>query len=262
MSIEHHDIDLVAYLDFARNLAEEAGDHTLKYFGGKLEVERKEDNSPVTVADRETEGLIAGAIRDEYPEHGIIGEEHGEVRSDSTFQWVIDPIDGTKSFVRGIPLYTVLIALLHNGKPCVGVIHNPPLKETTYAASGIGCFYNNSPCHVSDTDHLADAWVQVTDPANLYRKHPGFCADVLQKAGYCRTWADGYGYLLVATGRADVMIDPIMAIWDIAPLRVIITEAGGTLTDFSGAADGLGASAIATNGLLHQEIMDIVGTGS
>ena len=258
MSIEHVDIDLIEYLDFAKQTAVEAGNHTLRYFRKEFEVHRKEDNSPVTIADRETETIITDAIRKSYPEHGILGEEHGSVESDSPFQWVIDPIDGTKSFVRGIPLYTVLIALLYRGKPCLGVIHNPPLVETVYAASGTGCFFNDSQCRVSKTDKLADAWVQITDPTDLIRRFPDFGGRTLQEAGFCRTWADGYGYLLVATGRADVMIDPIMAVWDIAPLKVIITEAGGTLTDFSGESNGLGENAIASNGILHDEILKLL----
>ena len=258
MSFEHHDIDLIEYLDFARSLASAAGDHTLRYFRKDLEVARKKDNSPVTIADRETETLISSAIIDRYPHHGIIGEEHGAVESNSPFQWVIDPIDGTKSFVRGIPLYTVLLALLYKGEPCVGVIHNPPLSETAYAATGTGCFLNDSPCRVSKTEHLADAWVQITDPADLHRRAPEFCTRVLKNVGHCRTWADGYGYLFVATGRADIMIDPIVAVWDVAPLKVIITEAGGAFTDFDGRTDAIGESVIASNGHLHDEVMDLV----
>jgi histidinol-phosphatase len=254
MDFGNQEIDVSEYMEFAAELSVTAGQHTLRYFRQKLEVMRKEDDSPVTIADQETEGLIVDTIRTRYPSHGIIGEEHGSVESDSPFKWVIDPIDGTKSFIRGIPLYTVLIALLYEDRPCVGVIHNPPLGETVYAGVGAGCFLNGAPSRVSTTDKLADAWVQTTDPSDLCRRHPEFGPRVLAQAGFCRTWADGYGYLLVATGRADVMIDPIVAVWDVAPMKVIITEAGGAFTDFAGDTSGLGESVIASNGLIHREI--------
>ena len=251
-------MDITEYLEFARTLSIEAGKHTLRYFRKEFTIDTKADSSPVTVADRETETLISQAIQRRYPNHGIIGEEHGTVASDSPFQWVIDPIDGTKSFIRGIPLYTVLIALLYNGEPCVGVIHNPPLEETVYAATGSGCFFNGVKCSVSDASGLANSWVLITDPADLCRRNPDFGQRLLSKAGFCRTWADGYGYLLVATGRADAMIDPIVAVWDVAPLKVVITEAGGAFTDFSGKIKALGESAIASNGVLHPEILELI----
>ncbi|MBT3275111.1 MAG: inositol monophosphatase family protein [Spirochaetales bacterium] len=252
------DINLTEYLDFARNLSIEAGKITLKYFRKEYDVERKKDNSPVTVADRETEYFIRNAIIRRFPDHGIIGEEHGSVKSDSPFKWIIDPIDGTKSFIHGVPLYTVLIALVYEGEPCVGVIHNPMLEETAAAATRLGCTLNGEPCRVSKTKALEHAWIQTTDPAKLIQMEPGFAMRIMTRSGQCRTWADGYGYLLVASGRADVMIDPIVAIWDVAPLKVVITEAGGTFTDFQGESNGLGESAIATNGLLHKEVLTLI----
>lgn len=258
MGIDTANIDLNEYLSFARELSVEASRHTLKYFRKSVEIMRKQDNSPVTIADRETEELMVSMIRERFPNHGIIGEEHGSVESNSPFQWVLDPIDGTKSFIRGIPLYTVLIALLYEGEPCVGVISNPPLEETVYAATGKGCFLNDSPCSVSTTENLSDAWVQVTDPAKLCQMYPDFGNRLFHRSGHCRTWADGYGYLLVATGRSDVMIDPIVALWDVAPLKVVIEEAGGSFSDFSGDKKALGENVIASNGRLHQELLTIV----
>lgn len=245
------------YLDFAESLCKEAGKITLKYFRKQIDVELKEDSSPVTIADRETESFIRGAILEKYPAHSIIGEEHGAVETDSPYRWIIDPIDGTKSFIHGIPLYTELLALLKDGVPCVGVIHNPVLGETAAAATGLGCTLNGSPCGVSGVSALEDARVQVTDPADLMRRQPGFTRRLFDRARLCRSWGDGYGYLMVASGRADVMIDPIMNIWDIAPLKVVITEAGGVFTDFSGSADGLGESSIAANGDLHPVVIGL-----
>ena len=249
---------LKEYLNFAGELSREAGRITLKYFRKQIDIELKDDSSPVTIADRETESFIRSAIQEKYPDHGILGEEHGEVKSDSPYKWIIDPIDGTKSFIHGIPLYTVLLALLKDGVPCVGVIHNPVLEETAAAATGLGCELNGEPCGVNTKATLEDARVQVTDPADLMRRHPVFTGKLFERVRLCRSWGDGYGYLLVASGRADVMIDPILAVWDVAPLKVVITEAGGEFTDFFGCSDGLSESGIAANGKLHRVVIRLL----
>ena len=193
MSLEN----LETYLSFAVDVAENAGKVTMKYFLKEFEVDRKEDETPVTIADRQTEEYVRSRIEERFPEHGIIGEEDGESDSDSPFRWVIDPIDGTQSFIRGVPLYTVLLALEYNGVPVVGIINNPPLQETVSAATGLGAFYNGVPCHVSSTETLAKAWVQVTDFADLDRRRPEFSKKLLKESFSCRTWGDAYGYLLV-----------------------------------------------------------------
>jgi fructose-1,6-bisphosphatase/inositol monophosphatase family enzyme len=171
---------------------------------------------------------------------------------------VIDPIDGTQSFVREVPLYSVLLALEYEEVPQVGVIHIPPLQESVSAAIGMGCFHNGLLCRVSETTSLSEAWVQVTDFADLARRRPDFTMNLLTEAGYCRTWGDAYGYILVATGRADVMIDPIMEVWDIAPLMPIISEAGGGFTDLDGNPNPTGHSALACNKKLHEQILDLM----
>jgi histidinol-phosphatase len=242
---------------FAEDVAVEAGKVTLKYFQKNIEIDKKEDGTPVTTADRKAEEYIRARIVAEFPSHSILGEEEGESPGKSTYRWIIDPIDGTQSFIRGIPLYTVLLALEYEGEPQVGVIHVPPLGETVSAANGVGAFYNGTPCQVSTTEHLADAWVQVTDYAELSRWRPEFAKRLLTESYSCRAWGDAYGYLLVATGRADVMIDPIMNIWDIAPLKPIITEAGGVFTDLDGIDNAMGTSALASNSMLHKEIIDL-----
>lgn len=242
---------------FAEDVAVEAGKVTLKYFQKGIEIDKKEDGTPVTIADRKAEEYIRARIVAEFPSHSILGEEEGESPGKSTYRWIIDPIDGTQSFIRGIPLYTVLLALEYEGEPQVGVIHVPPLGETVSAANRVGAFYNGTPCQVSTTEHLADAWVQVTDYAELSRRRPEFAKRLLTESYSCRAWGDAYGYLLVATGRADVMIDPIMNIWDIAPLKPIITEAGGVFTDLDGIDNAMGTSALASNSMLHKEIIDL-----
>ncbi len=250
--------DLSELLVFAKHVAEDAGALTLEYFEESLDVEYKEDRTPVTIADRKAEELIRNRIQTEFPNHDILGEEFADKISDSKYRWVIDPIDGTKSFIRGVPLYSVLLALEYEKVPKLGVIHIPPLKETVYAAIGHGCKHNNKTCRVSETSSLSEASIHVTDCANLFRLRPSFAERILAGVESCRTWGDAYGYLLVATGRADVMIDPIMMRWDISPLMPIITEARGTFTDLDGNPNPVGDSALASNGLLHQKVLELL----
>ncbi|HUX50885.1 MAG TPA: inositol monophosphatase family protein [Spirochaetia bacterium] len=265
--------ELRPFRQFAESLAEEAGRISLNYFRKAIDVETKADLTPVTRADRETEQFIRSSIAHRFPGHLITGEEFGttignrkpdnadeapgSAVADSPFRWVVDPIDGTKAFVLGVPLYTTLIALLYNEQPVVGIIHNPVLGETASASVGGGCTLNGASCKVSTCSSLAEARVHSTDYANLARREPDFARLLLEEAGSARTWADAYGYLLVASGRADVMIDPVMSPWDIAPLGPIIGEAGGELTALDGTNTWTGESALATNGTLHRQILDL-----
>ncbi len=247
-----------ALLRFAVKAAEEAGRLTLEYFQQSIRVERKADDTPVTLADRQSEQLIRNSIESEYPSHSILGEEFKDKKTKSPFRWILDPIDGTQSFVRGVPLYAVLIALQYQRQPLLGVIHVPPLEETVSAAVGIGCYHRGERCRVRDTESLADAWVHVTDVVSLARHRPAFLSRLLQQVGYLRTWGDAYGYLLVATGRAHVMIDPVMKIWDIAPLMPIVTEAGGWFGDLDGNANAFGDSALACVPALRERILKLL----
>lgn len=248
---------LAEYLGFAQELAEAAGQITLKYFHTALHVDRKADASPVTVADRETEKFIREQIAARYPEHGLVGEEFGKSNAGAPLCWVIDPIDGTKAFIDGVPLYTVLLGLVTEGDSVAGVIHCPPLRETAAAATGLGCTLNGKPCRVSQCKELGQARIHTTDFSALMQKRPGMCNELLMKTNFCRTWADAYGYLLVASGRADVMIDPEMNLWDIAALKPVITEAGGKFSDLDGKETIHSAHSVATNGLLHPAVLAI-----
>ncbi|NWF97109.1 MAG: histidinol phosphate phosphatase [Candidatus Thorarchaeota archaeon] len=245
------------YLDFAVKTTSEAGQLTLRYFRTGITVETKRDGTPVTVADREAEVFIRDRIRENYPEHTVRGEEFGTNEVSSDYEWLIDPIDGTKSFVNGIPLYTTLLALLYRGTPVLGVVHCPPLAETVAAVSGLGCTLNGRACHVSSTERLEDAMVNVTDYRDLYAVRPDLTERLISTAKSCRAWGDAYGYVLVATGRADVMVDAVMSPWDIAPLGPIITEAGGVLGDLDGRPDLLGTSSVACNRRLFGELFGI-----
>ena len=249
--------ELARLLGFAVETAHIAGQHTLNYFRRDgLAVERKGDDSPVTVADRETEQLVRERIEAAWPTHGIVGEEFGETRPDADMRWIVDPIDGTKSFIHGVPLYTVLLALEADGEPILGVVHCPPLDETVAAARGLGCQWNGQPCHVSARETIVGARIQTTDFGALAQMRPQLCAHLLDASQFCRTWGDAFAYLLVATGRAEVALDPEVNLWDTAALRPIVEEAGGRFTDLTGRATAHAPTALATNGPLHQQVLD------
>ena len=258
------------YLDFARQIAREAGGLTLAYFRRDPDTQYKADRTPVTIADRESERLLRRRISERYPGHGILGEEEGLTPGDEELTWVLDPIDGTRSFVLGVAQYGVLVALVsgrYTGKhplPVsavqVGVIYVPPLDEMVSAARGLGATWHNgvheAPARVSDIDSLAESRIGTTDFADLARREPSIFAGIVDRSEFTRTWGDAYGYMLVATGRYEVMMDPVMSPWDVGPLPVILDEAGGTFTDLAGEAV-LGTSAVATNGRVHDELLSL-----
>jgi histidinol phosphatase-like enzyme (inositol monophosphatase family) len=249
------------YVEFAREIATDAGAITRRYFRTGLEIETKADETPVTRADREAEELLRRRIAERYPRHGILGEEYGHEAGSGEFTWILDPIDGTKSFVAGVPLYAVLVACVEGyydpqgeseldaDRILAGVIHLPALNETIFAARGYGAHWtreSTTACSVSAVSAIEQSRICTTDFADLARREPDLFARV-SLARETRTWGDAYGYALVATGRAEAMIDPIMSPWDVGPLPVIIEEAGGSCTDLNGRRV-LGSSVVATNG--------------
>jgi len=258
---------LTERLNFAVEIAREAGDVTLRYFRREdLIVESKADLTPVTIADREAEQLLRKRINEQYPEDAILGEEFGVTEGRSGYRWALDPIDGTKSFVHGVPLYTTLVALLQNDKPVVGVIHAPAAAETVYAATGVGCWYTTPrakprPARVSKTGRLAESLLLTTEIRTFAEGRPRDAMVIFQRleraARLTRTWGDGYGYLMVATGRAEVMIDPELDLWDMAALQPVIEEAGGHFFDWHGNSTVHAGEAIATNGLVSEEVLAI-----
>lgn len=250
--------ELQEMLDFATQAAWQAGRVTLGHFQTDVTVETKADDSPVTVADRNAESLLRGMIKDRFPDDGIIGEEHGEEEGSTGRRWIIDPIDGTKAFVAGVPLYGTLIGVEIDGEPTIGVCNLPGLNEMTSAAKGLGCWWNGKRCRVTATDRVEDALVIVTEQKSFAKHKPGRADALIEKARLVRGWGDCYGYVMVATGRADVMLDPIMAVWDCAALQPILEEAGGTFTDWQGQAGIWGEEAVATNGVLFDEVMEMI----
>jgi histidinol-phosphatase len=250
---------LELYLDAAREFARLGGRLSLDWYRrSDLAVERKADSTPVTVADRQVELAVRAAIARRFPDHRVVGEEHGGHIGGGGFEWIIDPIDGTKSFIRGVPLYTTLIAMLRDGMPQVGVVYCPPTGEMAAAAVGCGAWDEyGRRLRVSGCTFLNDAWVMTTDPADFIRRRPAGVAGLFAEAASVRTWADAYGYMLLARGDADVMLDPVMSPWDIAPLGVIVREAGGVFTDMDGTEQLVGESAIAAaTPELHAAVLD------
>lgn len=256
---EEASADLKNLLDFAVRLAREAGDITRQYFRQSLAVEWKADGSFVTAADREAERFIRETIEGTFPDDGILGEEEDERPGASQRRWIIDPLDGTYSFVHGVPLFGVLVGLEIEDEPALGVVNLPALDELVFAARGLGCFWNGEPARVSTTQSLTEALLLATDFGTSEQYGFGRAAEALQrKANARRTWGDCYGHILVATGRADIMLDPIMSVWDCAPLLPILEEAGGTFTDWQGRKTISGGNAISTNGLLFKDVLNTI----
>jgi histidinol phosphatase-like enzyme (inositol monophosphatase family) len=212
------------------------------------------------VADRAAETAARAWVQSRFPQDGILGEELGEERPGAPRRWIIDPIDGTKAFVRGTPLWGSLVALCEGERVLAGAAYFPAVDELVAAAPGAGCWWNGSRCPVSSVSALAAATVLTTDerfPDNPERA-PGFRA-LARAASVSRTWGDCFGYLLVATGRAEVMCDGTMSVWDAAALQPIIEEAGGVFTDWSGVPTAFGGSAVATNRALADEVRAVLG---
>lgn len=253
------EVELKELLDFSVGLAREAGDLTLRHFRQDITVNRKNDGSFVTEVDYQTENLMRSLIKQNYPNDGIFGEEAGEELGSSGRRWIIDPIDGTYSFVHGVPLYGVLIGLEIMGECLVGVANIPALNDLVYAARGLGCFWNDQPTQVTSVASLNEALLLATD-FNACDKY-GFGAatkELQSKVAVCRTWGDCYGHILVATGRAEIMLDAVVKVWDCAALMPIIEEAGGTFTDWQGARTISGGNAISTNGKLFNQVQEII----
>lgn len=254
------DVDL-ELLEEAVGWARAAGELTLGWFNhAELTVDAKGDGTPVTQADRAAERMLREMISAAYPDDAIQGEEEDDRHGTSGRRWVIDPIDGTMAFTHGVGTFSNLLYLEDEHGPAIGIINLPALGETVYAGRGLGCFTDGVPCHVSTRDELEGSYLSCTG----FHRWTTAMFDRAQSSGVqLRTWGDAYGYALVATGRIEAMMDPILAWWDIASLSVIIPEAGGVITladgspDLSADADGF-YSAIASNGLLHERFVQML----
>jgi len=246
-------------LDAVHEAARVAGDVAMRHYQTALAIESKSDGSPVTIADREAETAVREWVTRRFPDDGIEGEELGVLRPDARRRWVIDPIDGTKTFVRGVPLWGTLVAIVEGTEVLAGAAFFPAVDEMVVAARGEGMWWNDARCCVSRVDRLDRATVLSTDER--------FHGDEVKRVAWrrlsdralvSRTWGDCYGYLLVATGRAEVMVDGSMSAWDAAALAPIIEEAGGVFTDWTGAHTAFGGNAIATNAALAVETRELL----
>jgi histidinol phosphatase-like enzyme (inositol monophosphatase family) len=240
----------------AAELAQLAGERALTHYRRKIAVDLKADGSPVTSADREAEMFAREWLSTRFPGDSVLGEEFGAA-GDATSQrrWVIDPVDGTRSFIKGVPLWGTLIAVMEGSEILAGAAAFPACNESIAAARGEGAWWNGARTRVSEVATMAEATVCATgtafEPGDARRERWDALGDRAQAA---RTWGDAYGYMLVATGRAEVMMDPRLEIWDAAPLIVIVEEAGGVFTDWRGARTCEGHGAIATNAALADEV--------
>lgn len=242
-------------LDRAVHLARMAGHLTMRWYNGSTEVMIKRDGSPVTEADRAAERLLRTELSEHFPEDGVVGEEFADTSGSSGRTWFIDPIDGTQSFIRGVPLFATLLALEDEHGVAVGVIDLPALGETMAAGRGRGCYLNERAVSVRRRSDLEGA-TMCTSGFDLL---PEDLAERLHAAPMIlRGWGDAYGYSLVASGRVDAMLDPIVNPWDVAPMAVILPEAGGRFTDLSGEPSFRSGTGLATNGDLHDTILNLV----
>ena len=248
-------------LDFAMETAFLAGQLTLGYYQTGIQPDFKPDDSPVTIADKKGEELIRARIEKLYPTHEILGEEFGmkDAFQHASHRWIVDPIDGTKSFTRGIPLYSVLIGLEIDGMVEVGVAYFPALNEMVAAATGEGCWWNGRRAHVSDVTQISRAYVAFSDPQSFddHNRHDAW--ERIKQATYFRGgWGDAYGYNLIATGRAELMVDPIMDAWDCGPFPPILAEAGGYFGDWQGNRTIWGNEALGTTDALLSKVLELI----
>ncbi|BDQ03188.1 histidinol-phosphatase [Ignavibacterium sp.] len=251
-------IFLKEFKPFCKLLADKSAEIIRKYFRYPLNIENKADLSPVTIADKKAEELMRNLIYKEFPDHGIIGEEFGNEKSDADFVWVLDPIDGTKSFICGAMSFGTLIALLYKNEPVIGVINQPILNEFLIGDNRI-CLLNESKVRVREKDNLSEAVLLTTDHLNIKKYQDAEKFDKLINSVWLyRNWGDCYGYYLLATGFADIMIDPIMSVWDTMALIPIIKGAGGIITDYNGNDPVNGNSIIAASPQLHSKVLDIL----
>jgi histidinol-phosphatase len=257
--------DLKPRLEFALDVARRASELILGYYQSEsLAVEAKRDTSPVTAADRGAEELIRKQIQKEFPGDGVLGEELGETPSSNNFRWILDPVDGTKSFIHGVPLFGTLIGLEFGDRVVLGVCRFPALDEVVYATEGTGAWWqvgkgNPRAAHVSQVDRLSEALFCVTTVSGWERigRYDAF-EKIRAQAKLTRGWGDCYGHALVATGRADVMVDPSMNPWDAAALVPIVQEAGGSFCDWTGKTSIHSGNGVSVNFALRETVLALL----
>jgi histidinol phosphatase-like enzyme (inositol monophosphatase family) len=241
-------------MEVAAEAAYVAGRRTLAHFNAGVEVEHKGDATPVTVADREAEHVIRDILTKRFPTHSLLGEEHGSIAGDPDYTWIVDPIDGTKSFIHGVPLYGTVVGCVVKGEPRVGAVYLPPLGDLFTAAEGLGATWNGRKCAVSDVNKLEDATMLAGSITRAIKRSDAY-ENLERHVKLNRGWGDVFGYMLVASGRAEVMLDPTISIWDIAGVAPIVREAGGFFGNWKGEATIKGPDAVATNAGIRDVVL-------
>jgi histidinol phosphatase-like enzyme (inositol monophosphatase family) len=246
------------FKDFIVQLAEESARIILQYYRKEISISTKSDDSPVTIADKMAEEKMRELIIEQYPDHGILGEELGSYNPDAEYQWILDPIDGTRSFICGTPLFGTLIALLKNGEPVLGAMNFPVLGQF-YLGDNSQTSLNNRVVQMRKIKYLNEAVLLTTDLQNIEKyQHITRFRNLVEQIHLFRTWGDCFGYSLLAGGFADIMVDPVMSAWDIMALIPIIKGAGGDITDYAGNDPAKGNSIIAASPALHKQVIEIL----
>lgn len=252
--------NLISYFSILGDLSMRAGEIVRRYFNSQFEVEHKDDDSPVTKADREVEIFLRESLEKLFPDYSILGEEFGETKKSGAQRWIIDPIDGTKSFVMRTPLFGIMIALERDGLPILGSIYFPIQDQLLIGSAETGTFLNGERCAVSKTSELSKATLIITDPRTLIAAEGNdSLVRLCQKVRLVRGFGDCYGYFLVANGLADVMIEPgALKLYDVAPMPPLLQGAGGVFSTFTGDLDFSTGQGLATNRILHNEILSLL----
>jgi histidinol-phosphatase len=245
-------------LEVALEAARAGGELALRYFRTDLAVELKADRSPVTAADRACEQLIVSVLRRAFPQHGILGEELGE-QAGTGARWIIDPIDGTKSFIRRSPLFATLVALEEDGEITTGAIYAPALDDLLYAQKGLGAFDQQGRINVSDVASIERSMLTFGGPSALRKAgYWSLFERLVDRSARQRAYGDFYGYTFVARGQAEALVDVDLKPWDLAAVRIVVEEAGGRFTDFSGRPTIYGGTAVASNGRVHDDVLRVI----
>lgn len=250
---------LQKFLSVARQAAQKGGQRALRYFRKNVPIIKKIDRSPVTRADREAEKVIRGILGRAFPTHQLCGEEFGwDKKAKSDFKWWIDPVDGTRQFIRGIPFWSTLVALEYRGEVVAGVIHLPALKTTLWAAKGMGCFANGKIAHVSRIPNLKGGTLTYGGLRLTPKSYRKRLTDLIAQCYDDRGFGDAFGHVLVATGQVEAMLDPVVKPYDVASVKICIEEAGGKFTDLKGKKTIYGGNALSSNGLTHGQVLRVI----
>lgn len=250
--------DLKDFLNFSKYLSKISGEVIKSYFRKQIVIDTKSDDSPVTIADKKAEEIMREAIMKEFPDHGIVGEEFGTYQESAPYKWILDPIDGTKSFICGSVIFGTLIALLKDDKPVLGIINQPVLNEFL-TGNNFFANLNGQEVMMRECSDMSEAVLLTSDHLNVEKFRNKIKFDnLIRKVKIYRAWGDCYGYYLLASGFADIMVDPIMSIWDMAALIPIIKGAGGIITDYYGNEPLTGNSIIAAHPKIHSDVIALL----